>query len=287
MGATDFISNIAGNMVGKVEKAIIRVVDDGNTGGSDDARQLTLLNAEQNQMNGMSGGLKDLSDSSGKLKMKVSDLASIAADLDSLYASGKQYKVQFNPATLQLNATGGGKTEIKDYAKKDAEKTGSDIGIRYESAPFQVTLDVDLILNKVNPNDAFVEVFQSMATFKGATSTVKNVIGKGSSYSIQNDVEGLIAATRHLSTCLISFNWGKMCYTGKLQNLNATYTVFNPKGEPVAGTVHLSMILIDEDVNERSIGKWISAYSEAFSDPRSLGPKEQSFGNNAFTNFTF
>ncbi len=288
MGFMDTASNFASNMVGKVEKAVIRVIDDENTDKKVDGGSVTLLKATDRDDSGSKlAGIKGIQTSTGKLKVGMKTLGDLAADLDTYYKSGKQYKVQFNPATLQLNATGGGKTEIKDYAKRDDDPTGRDIGIRYESAPFQVTLEVDLILNKVNPNDAFVEVMQSMATIKGAASTIKNVIGKSSSYSIQNDIEGLIAATRKLSTCLISFSWGKMCYNGKLQNLNATYTVFNPKGEPVAGTVHLSMILIDENVNEKGIGKWVQAYEDAFKDPRALGSSEQSFGNNAFTNFTF
>lgn len=279
MGFTDTMGNFFSNLIGKVEKATIVVVDDGD----DSAADGISLQGADSKVDMAFKAKRDLRQSSMEM------LGELQGTADGFLQNGKQFKVQFNPATLQFNASGGGYSEIKDYAKsgEDAKKTGSDIGIKYGKVPFQVTMEVDLIFNKVDSNDAFVEVFQGMSTFKGLYKTGANLTGKNSSYSVQNEIEGLIAATRVFTTCLISFNWGKMHYCGILQNLNTNYTVFNPKGEPVAGTAHLSMILIDEGVNQKSAGKWVKAYKEAFDKSKSLASTGQSVGGSAFSNFTF
>ena len=289
MGIDD-VGTFLNNMVGNVEKAIIRVVDDkdGDFGGtikleSDGEAVSQALRGQMNTAYMSESFNRDTQISS------IKGLASKLSSNDNIFNQGKMFKVQFNPATLQLHATGGGISEVKNFAKSQQEqdKTGKDIGVSYEALPFAVNMDVDLIFNKVEPNDAFIEIGQSLATFKGAYKTVANVIGKNASFSIQNEVEGLIAATRCFQTCLMSFNWGKLCYNGVLQNLSSNYTVFNPKGEPVAGTVHLSMILIDEYINEGSLGKWYKAYQEAFADPIKLSTAESVVGGGAFSNFTF
>lgn len=277
MDLKNTLSEYFSNMLGNVEKAIIKVIDDGENASEDavkleDAEVLTNLRSQMDLAFTGSRKQRDIA---------IAKLGESYADLEEMFSSARQFTVQFNPSTLRLRASGGGKTEIKNFADTDA------IGFSYTAAPFSVHMDVDLIFNKVDPNDAFLELAPSLGTFKGAGKSLFNLLGKNSSYSVQNEVEGLIAATRCFNTCMMSFNWGKLCYSGVLQNLDTAYTVFNPKGEPVAGTVHLSMILVDEQVNERNMGKWLGAYLEAFDKKKSLAGSGASFGGSAFTNFTF
>lgn len=278
------LSEYFSNMLGNVEKAIIKVIDDGDGSGDDHVRleeSPDVSTGMQNMMSNAYTGIENIQVSS------IKELAQMHADTEKLFAKGKQFTVQFNPSTLKLRASGGGRSEIKNFSRSTEDNTKNPIGYSYQSLPFSIFMDVDLIFNKVDPNDAFLELAPSLGTLKGAIKSGANLIGKNASYSVQNEVEGLIAATRCFRTCLLSFNWGKLCYSGVLQNLESTYTVFNPKGEPVAGTVHLNMILIDEYVNERNMGKWYRAYQTAFKDAGSLGTAVASFGGSAFTNFTF
>jgi len=274
---TDYLAN----SIGKVEKAVIKVVDDGNGKGEDGVRleDAVCKSIPLGQFESAYRISKNVQNDA------IKDLAKLHVDVEQQFATGKQFTVQFNPATLRLRAAGGGQTEIQNFIKGEDEKAA--IGISYQPIPFSIHMDVDLIFNKVNPNDAFIEIGQSPATIKGAANTVSNLLGKNSTYSIQNEVEGLIAMTRCFTTCVMSFNWGKLCYSGVLQQLDANYSMFNPKGEPIAGTVHLSMILIDEGVNERNSGKWYKAYQEAFSEQTSLSSAESLLGGSAFSNFTF
>lgn len=283
MDLKNTLSEYFSNMLGNVEKAIIKVVDDGAS-KQEDAVKLEGGNVGQGIREQLSqayvGNDVDRFNS-------IVDLKKYHMKAEALFASGKQFTVQFNPATLRIRAAGGGKTEIKNFLNDAENNTGKPIGYSYAPAPFSIHMDVDLIFNKVDPNDAFLELAPSLGTFKGAGKSVFNLLGQNSSYSVQNEIEGLIAATRCFNVCLLSFNWGKLCYSGVLQNLDTSYTVFNPKGEPVAGTVHLSMILINEDVNERNMGKWYEAYQKAFDKEKSLSSPVSSFGGSAFTNFTF
>jgi len=299
MGFSDTAGNFFSNMLGNVEKAIIKVVDDGK-GNPDDISEsageirLDLETDEDAKLKSkaMRGNLDKAYSlpnitKDGGANSSIAALASNYMDNKKMFEKGKQFTVQFNPSSLKLRASGGGYSEIRNFAVDSNNADKADISLSYGTVPFSVTMEVDLVFNKVDPNDAFIEVLPSAATIKGAYKSVANLVGKNSSYSIQNEIEGLIAATRVFHTCLMSFNWGKMCYSGVLQSLNADYTVFNPKGEPVAGTVHLSMILIDEGTNELDLGKWYEAYQEAFQDPKKLSSMESSFGGSAFSNFTF
>ena len=288
MAFGDTAKNFLSNSLGNVEKAIIRVVDDGEKeGGSGGLGEDSVRLSGPEESASLKGSMDDaFSSDTIKQQTAIEDLASALADNESMFASGKQFKVQFNPATLHLRASGGGYVEIKNFLDISGNKS-NDTSYSYGPSPFSVLMDVDLIFNKVNPNDAFLEMLQSPGTFKGAGNTVLSLLDKTPSYSVQNEIEGLIAATRCFSTCLLSFNWGKLCYSGVLQNLEANYTMFNPKGEPIAGTVHLSMILLEEGVNEKNMGKWYRAYNEAFKDPVKLASFGSSVGGSAFSNFTF
>jgi len=287
MAITDALKNFVPNMLGIVEKAIIVVVDDGNGSDAGKAEEQVRLEGIGSKSNG-SGIAASVLEKGVSSKDAISEMASNLADLDDLFArKGKSFKVQFNPSTLTLNAHGGGQYETKNFSEP-TEGEEKKFSYSYDARPFSVTLDVDLIFNKVDVSDAFIDMLPNLGNMKGIKNFSESLVNKSADYSVQNEIEGLIATTRVFTTCVLSFNWGQMSYSGVLQSLEASYTVFNPKGEPVAGTVHLSMILIDEGVNEKSKGKWAMAYQNAFGDgAKKLSSIESSIGGSAFSNFTF
>jgi len=212
-------------------------------------------------------------------------LGGLAASVTDAFSEyGKTFTVPFNPASFSLSGNAGGRVENTDFTGTRDGKKGNIVS--FEPAPLTIRLDVDLVLNDVDPSDAFIET--NATNIKGISKTVGKTIGKTDEHSIRKEVEGLLAATRSFSTSLISFNWGAMTYYGELERLQAEYKMFNPAGEPIAGTVHMTVLLIDRGVNEKSMGKWYKAYLDAFANKgsRSLASTAQKFGGSALSNFT-
>lgn len=204
--------------------------------------------------------------------------------LDAFDKYGKQFTVPFNPASFSLSGNAGGRIENTDFTGTQDSKKGQIVS--FQPAPLTIRLDVDLVFNDVDPSDAFIET--NATNIKGAAKTIGKVIGKTDEHSIRKEIEGLIAATRSFTTSLVSFNWGEMTYYGELERLTAEYKMFNPAGEPIAGTVHMTILLIDKGINEKSMGKWYKAYLDAFATKgaHSMASKAQKYGGSALSNFT-
>ena len=178
----------------------------------------------------------------------------------------KLFHVQFNPSELSLSGYGGGLAQKTDFSK------GGN-GISFEKADIRITMNVKLMFDKVDPQDAFmVDKLNTSATAM-ATGIAKGVLaGKGKKdNSVQKEVEGFIAALRSKYTRRITFHWGTMNYTGVLNRVSAQYTMFNVLGEPIRAVVGLSLVCADKDVSPGNMGAWQKYYVELF------GGGDQSF----------
>ncbi len=190
----------------------------------------------------------------------------------------KLYTVQFNPTTFQLSANGGGRVRKTDYNTiQDAKSV--DGGVSYSRAQTTISLSVSLLFDSVDPQGAFMS-----DKFNLAPSALVGDVGKLVKYnmgkkdsegnktgesqkptSVQPEVEGLIGALRNRYTRLITFHWGKMSYTGVLRNVAATYTMFDPLGQPVRARVDLSIMCADAEIYPSSLVVWRDRYRTIFS----------------------
>lgn len=178
----------------------------------------------------------------------------------------KQFYVQFNPSELILSGYGGGYT-----AKTDFSDSGSSITLGALDA--RISLNVKLIFDKADPQDAFMADKFNLAPTAVGTGLVKakrSARGEKNN-SVQGEVEGFIAALRSKYTRSITFLWGDMVYQGILNRVSAQYTMFNVVGEPVRATVELSLVCTDQNVSAASMGTWQAQYEKAF------GSRNQSY----------
>ena len=133
--------------------------------------------------------------------------------------------------------------------------------------PVYVKMSVKLLFDRMDPGDCFLSAKTNVSFSSDVTSVVKSVTrgftGK-SKLTVQEEVEGLIAALRSPYTRCITFNWGNMSYQGVLNRVASQYTMFNSSGEPVRAVVQLSLICADEKVSPNSLGSWQDAYNTAF-----------------------
>lgn len=122
----------------------------------------------------------------------------------------KKLKVQFNPTSIELNASGGvanmgngiaASKKIEEPAVKECSK---------------IEFSVKLIFDRSIYIDS----------------------------SVMPEVEGFLSILKNPYTRLIKFYWGNLYYKGKLTSVDVEYTMFNAFGIPVRGTVNVKMELL-------------------------------------------
>ena len=148
MAVTSMLKNAAESVSGHIEKAIIEIIDLRG-------RELVLeppVSMGGAQVPGLSaltafGGMEALTDAAAFVLESAPK--GLLSNLTG--ATRKCFHVQFNPSELSLNGYGGGRVTKTDFSDKDGKGD-----IRFESAAVRITLNVKLIFDKVDPQDAFM-----------------------------------------------------------------------------------------------------------------------------------
>ena len=258
---------------GNIEKAVIEIIDmrgrkviveppvevqgGGLTGKLSSAVSLPSLKAS-NTLAGISALTDTVNDIAKGSKLNVLEgPASLLSGIEG--ATRKLFYVQFNPNELSLSGYGGGLASKTDFSEKGNS-------ITFDKADVRITLNVRLIFDKVDPQDAFMADKANTSTTAMATGAAKAALTEKEKkdYSVQTEVEGFIAALRSKYTRRITFHWGTMTYTGILNRVSAQYTMFNVQGLPVRAFVNLSLVCADEAVSPSSMGMWQAYYQELF-----------------------
>jgi hypothetical protein len=186
-----------------------------------------------------------------------------------------QFNVQFNPSELVINA----RREIEKIIDTQDSSSASGSGRSASSAgsgggsnltqvqevkPPGIFLTLKLIFDEVNISDAFMSdkfTITPTAVAKSAITQGLKATGK-SEWSVKPIVEAFIGAMRNDKTRLIRFNWAEFAFTGTLMNLDATYVMFSPSGNPIRANVILRL-KNDLTEDEAEWKKWFNMY---FSD---------------------
>ena len=173
-------------------------------------------------------------------------------------APKRNFIVKFNPNTMSIQGTGGGKHYVADYSD-----TNEQSGLSYKPLPTRVQFSVELL-------------FDTTQNFEFTKKTI-GALGKNSELvskiqtnketvtnSVRKQVEGFIAALRHPRTRVLEFNWGYMCYKGTLNSLDVQYTMFSPEGYPLRAKVRMGMTLVDEKIYKGNMGQWEKKVRDTF-----------------------
>jgi len=182
----------------------------------------------------------------------LSSLVSNAASED------KTFKVQFNPHDLQIDAH----TEKVD--KADAQKkNGRQKNISGAVVKPTVELTVNLIFDKVNIYDSFMwDKFTAGASATGVTNVASAIAtAMGKTWTVQTEVEGLLAALQNQYTRNITFQWANFSFSGLLKNVVARYTMFSTSGRPVRAQV---MLRLRQELDPEKLQNWYNDFDDAF-----------------------
>lgn len=148
---------------------------------------------------------------------------------------GKILTVQFNPSSVSIYAH-----NEPVYIKSARTQTESELP-QQQMISAGTTMSVDLIFDDTNISDAF-NIGNGLNT--SATNLIKTGINMLSNkvHSVRKYVEAFVATAVDPKYGNLIFEWGTFRFTGVMNELNARYTMFNPKGEPIRATVSLTLV---------------------------------------------
>lgn len=268
-----------GSLTGNIEKAVL-VIDDYRAFAAK-VVQSTTPSADSLAAMGPAAALKAKAEAAKRLAKTMESAKKLNAGKATAAPTNqnkrKIYHVQFNPSSFSINASA-------DVALA-SDATGGEPSQDAQENP-EFTLDVVLLFNEVTIYDCFMaERFTGGLSVQGAKNVAAAIMknAKGKVWSVQDEVEGLIAALRNPYTRNISFRWTDFCFTGELVSVWANYKMFSTEGRPVHAEVRLR---IHHSVQKKDLARWYAAYGRAFPGGAASATKVgQKMGNLLNLNF--
>ncbi|MCR5101902.1 MAG: hypothetical protein K6B41_11155 [Butyrivibrio sp.] len=176
----------------------------------------------------------------------------------------KQYEVMFNPSEIRIGGYGGGKFATTIFGKDIKEDT-DERSSSYLQSQAHIIFSAKLLFDKTSNPDAFISdklTLNASRLGKLAGTGIKKLAGADQGTSVQKEVEAFMAILRDPGLRMISFNWGKMCYQGVLNQANAQYTMFNLNGQPCRASVDISILCADDNIYKHSSEIFAQKYDE-------------------------
>lgn len=193
-------------------------------------------------------------------KLNSNKLGTTLGELDSEIGKaakgakeGKIYMVQFNPATIRINAVGGGNFAVTSYS-------GNAPGASFQKLDARIDVSMTLILDAVNNKEAFGQdklIVEPVEIAKGVAAAAATAAGKN--YSVLQQVEGFHAAMRVMDYTNVKFIWAGSVLEGGLTRVNSRYTMFSPTGNPIRAEMGITITC-----QGAAVKKWKEAYEQEF-----------------------
>jgi hypothetical protein len=263
MGITDTLATVGNAAVentGNIEKAIIEILDlRDREAVLRDAVRISegggLANVAGNLNTGLVGDYLNKMQNAMDVNNDVAD-----AYFQKLASKKKIFTVQFNPSTLRLSGHSGGPASTTNFSTENAKE------VKRKPVDASISMSVELLFDSMDPKDAFMndKIDVSPTGFLTGMADMGLTMGQKKKKTVQRQVEGFIGALRNENTRLITFNWGKLCYSGVLRRVGAEYTMFNVTGEPVRAKVGLTIMCADVKEWPNSVAVWQERYKNSY-----------------------
>ena len=241
--AMDMLQDLGTTLTGSIHKALLFIKKPNTTTDNSSKLKESLLKKKSFR-----------EDPSGAFKSQLSESSKLA---------GNGYhvlQVKYNPSKLQMS------TKAGCYTQSGPGGEGVNT-ITQITVPAQTILNVELVFDDMSIPDAFMWDKFTPSLDNAVTSTA-GLIKKGKfdmEYSVRKQMDGLLGLISSASSKNVVFYWSEMAFVGQLTNVQARYTMFNPKGEPVRGSIRLS-IFQNEDDSKSEDEYWNSAFTKLFGD---------------------
>lgn len=153
---------------------------------------------------------------------------------ETVHTFSHALKVHFNPSSLHFS-TNAGTYQHNVMSPEGTEQSNQTIN------PPETELSVELVFDNVDIRDAFMFEGVKNPSVMGEIKDKVRSLGGGSGYSLQDEIEGIIGLVTSARTRRVEFDWGELMFAGEVNSINASYTMFNPKGEPIRAKVSLTI----------------------------------------------
>ena len=185
-------------------------------------------------------------------------------------------QVKYNPSKIRFNSQGG--SFVEPGPGGEGINSLSQI-----TMPAQTYMSVELLFDDESHPDAFMwEKFTNLsagALVSDVSGLVKKEMGK--LYSVQPQIDALIGLITQSETRKVVFYWSDMVFAGEVTHVNARYTMFNPKGHPIRGTVELMIRQGGQDQdNSGDQAYWNKAFDTLFKNGTASGRSITDFAGN-------
>ncbi len=198
-------------------------------------------------------------------------------------------EVQYNPSTLRLDTAAEKQMDFKGSAANPE--------LSLFNVPSATILSMELLFDDTNNMDAFMTGDNPLLGFTPSNAInfgASQLINNGSGYSVMRQMQGLLSLLTIKEAQRVIFFWGDMSFHGIVTDVDVQYTMFDKKGNPIRGTVGISIRQEDaKDDNARDKRYtydrkyWEHAFEETFQEPGTgtgiLGKANQ-FTNNSLLN---
>ncbi len=173
-------------------------------------------------------------------------------------------EVQYNPSSLAFMTMNGDKYV---FNRPGMGAEGGNYNAKL-SIPAQTTLTVTLIMEEINPANAFMwESEQLTGGFSSIGSAVNSVSSikdkwQDNKVSLRKKGEAFLALLISPLTREVTFAFGGTVFHGNLTKVDVTYKMFDKQGEPVLMEILLK--IAQSNNNEYDQKYWADAFSDYF-----------------------
>ncbi len=211
-------------------------------------------------------------------------------DLDPTKSNFLKFKVQYNPATIRLSSING-----KVQSRRAEEGIEN---LKIYNFTGKSKLSFDLVFDDTDNMNAFgmnelTNMNFTSAINKGIDTFKKGKEGLTGDYSVKPKMDAILSLLCSAVTQEVVFFWSKMVFRGTVTDVSNRFTMFNSKGNPVRGEMHLELTQ-DKKKTEQGYDDsyWKKAFSDVFKEQKpgsdltgaSSSNTLQKFTNNSFMN---
>lgn len=164
-------------------------------------------------------------------------------------------RVQYNPSSLSIRAN------ASTIQINSIQKPGETSAVQQQERPPSIVLTVKLVFSAVNSKDAFMADKFRLSAGDMASAGVAIAKTAAGGYSVRPQIDGLMGLIMDLETQAVAFVWQDMVFEGQVSELRSSYHMFNMSGNPISGSVDIS---ITQSLNESSLSSGDKALELCF-----------------------
>lgn len=251
MALKDTLIGMGKNLTGNIDTAVLIV---------DDRRPESAPPAPSDAGASLLGAIQDVASEAANA---VNAAAALTGGVSSVnvaqYKKPKYFKVQFNPSELQIDSSVPFEQHLDSQVSGQVRTAVNDASVRPT-----VTLSVNLYFDQFDKADAFRStMINPNLNAADLATNVATGIAKltGKTWSVQPQVEALLAAICNNNTRNVTFCWADFSFIGSLSTADVEYTMFSTSGRPIRATVSLR---ITQELDPKNLANWDKDFNSAF-----------------------